>query len=147
MRVVNGPSKETVIAELRRMATEMTEMYPPYAGYGPSSNYFRERMPYHWPKIEALTRLMGAKNWEGVLKAASLRFPSRGLMISFSNAQKRAIPPWQHREPETMLLPADGSVRCYEEMPLIQRRKYGEVVRRLDDEHVLVKVVTVYEIR
>lgn len=147
MRIENGPTPEAVIAELRRMAAEMAETHPAYTGYGPSSNYFRERMPYHWPKIQALTRLMGAKDWSGVLRKAGLRFPSRGMMIGFSNAQKRAVPPWQHREPEPVLLPVDGDERCYEGLPLIERRKWGEMVRRLDDEHILIRVVTVYEVR
>jgi hypothetical protein len=133
------------------MAAEMAETHPPYAGYGPSANYFRERMPYHWPKIQALTRLMGAKDWAGVLKRAGLRFPSRGMMIGFSNAQKRIVPPWQHREQEPLLLPGGESgeeeLRCYDGLPVIERRKWGEVVRRLDDERVLVRVVTVYEVR
>lgn len=129
------------------MAAEMAELHPAYTGYGPSANYFRERMPYHWPKIQRITTIMGAKDWTGVLKAAGLKTPSRGMMIGFSNAQKRVAPPWQHREPEPMLLPADGPVRCYDALPVIQRQQWGEHVRRLDDEHILIKVVTVYEVR
>lgn len=141
------PKRETVVAELRRMAAEMAELHPAYTGYGPSANYFRERMPYHWPKIQRITTIMGAKDWTGVLKAAGLKTPSRGMMIGFSNAQKRVAPPWQHREPEPMLLPADGPVRCYDALPVIQRQQWGEYVRRLDDEHIFIKVVTVYEVR
>lgn len=141
------PSKQMIVDKIRQMAAEMAELYPPYAGYGPSANYFRERMPHHWPKIQALTTRMGAMDWCGVLLAAGLKMPSRGMMIAFSNAQKRVVPTWQHREPETTLLPADGPVRCYDALPVIQRQQWGEFVRRLDDQHILVKVVTVYEVR
>lgn len=141
------PNRETVITELRRMAAEMADLHPAYTGYGPSANYFRERMPYHWPRIQRLTRILGAKDWEGALKAAGLKVPSRGMMIGFSNAAKRAVSPWQDQEPETMLLPADGPVRCYEALPVIKRREWGEFIKRLDDQYVLIKRVTVYEVR
>lgn len=147
MLMRNEPSKETITRELHKIAAAMVELHPAYAGYGPSANYFRERMPCHWPKIQRLTTIMGAKDWEGVLRGAGLKVPSRGMMIDFSNAQKRVVPPWQHREPEIMLLPADGPVRCYDALPVIQRGKWGEFVRRIDDEHILIKVVTVYEVR
>ncbi|MGD9726907.1 MAG: hypothetical protein AB7R40_22390 [Nitrospiraceae bacterium] len=143
-----GPSVQQIVAELRRLATEMAKIWPAYTGYGPSSNYFRERMPGHWPKIQAITRRMGAQDWAGVLRVAGLKFPSRGMMIEFSHHSKRTVAPWEEREPETaLLLPPGCSLRSYDGMPAIERRRWGEFVRRVDDEHVLIRVVTVYEVR
>lgn len=147
MRKVQGPSRDVLITELRRVAAAMAELHPPYTGYGPSSNYFREQMPHDWPQIQAITKRMGASTWDGVLRAAGLKVPTRGMTLEFSNVRKRAAAPWAERQPETTLLMPPGELRCYDEMPLIPRQKWGEWVRRLDDQHVLIKVVTVYEVR
>lgn len=146
----NSPTRADVIALLQKMARDMAEIWPPYSGYGPSSSHFRERMPAHWPKIQALIRRMGGGCWADVLRAADLRVPSRGMMIEYAHAHKKQAAVWEEREEESnLLMPPGGGVRCWydNELPLIERGQSVRLLRRLDDQHVLIRISTVYEVR
>lgn len=142
------PTREDVIALLRKVANEMTEIWPDYLGYGPSSSHFRERMPAHWPQIQALIRRMGAGCWGDVLRMADLKLPNRGMMLEYAHVHKRQAADWEQREMESEMLMPPGSLRCYNDgMPVIERGQSGKFIRRIDDNHVLIRISTIYEVR
>lgn len=144
----DSPTREDVIALLRKIAGEMTEIWPTYFGYGPSSSHFCERMPAHWPQIQALIRRMGAGCWEDVLRMAELKLPSRGMMLEYAHVHKRQAADWEAREQESsMLMPPGGGCWYDDGLPVIERGKSARFLRRLDDQHVLIQISTVYEVR
>ena len=78
--------RDSVIAEIQRMASEMAAEYSPYAGYGPSESFYNHHRPMGWYRGEALAKLFFGWNagWSALLTVCQLKAPSRALALAFS---------------------------------------------------------------